>query len=299
MAVTKAKEQEQVETPVTHDLLTSHQPQLSDEVRAKLQVPIPADKQLTVDKGKKKGEFQYADEDYLKSRLSEVDPDWQLAYRVNGSGTAVECTITILGVPRMALAGVDEPSVLKDDNYQVVRVGGKAVLAAPGERGYNDPHLRYSKAQSASFRRACAEHELGAHMWPSKLATAHVEGTSDNSGNQAQSRNTTSNNGSGSQGGKRAPSDKQISLLTGQFEVPAAIANAINAWSRGKTPEGYPISDASEVINALMAERKKDKEGYGRRVWEQVISQHAPYALKALSSTAAGANDDDDDWDAA
>lgn len=275
-------------------------PRLTEEVRAKLRQPIPPEKQLSVFKGKARGTYHYADEDYLKSRLTEVDPDWTLDYHTVGN--IVTCTIGIFGVPRSALAGVEPPPALRDTNGYVVRdANGSAIPTAPGDPGYMEEHTRVSKGQSAAFRRACAEHELGAHMWPSKLATQETEGATEDahSTGKAQFRTSGGNSRSGGSGQPREfrePSEARIKLLV-DMGVPEAVAKLINSESHRdaagkfmKDAKGNPVSDVSETITALFAARGRDKGALARKVWEPIVAENAPYAFASV-----GSQDDDDD----
>lgn len=117
---------------------------LSQEVREKLRQPIPQQYLRTVDKGQR-GSYVYADVDYLESRLEEVDPDYQLDYKVDGD--VMICAIKLLGVLRSSTAGIEAP------------------------RDRAERHTQVTKAEAAAFRRACAKFGLGAELWAKEVQT--------------------------------------------------------------------------------------------------------------------------------
>ena len=300
---------------------------LTPEIRAALRVPIPANKLLTVDKGAR-GVYKYADEDYLKSRLSDVDPDWELHYEASGS--VMTCHITLCGVTRGATAGIDGPTALRHpkghaQQFQVVRTpDGQPILLTVGERGYVDEHLRASKAQSASFRRACAEHELGAELWPSKLQAESETATQEYIDNtpvqraqaqypQSQSARTAAPRAAQAPAPvaagthryaiapQRGPSMQEPASpgqrkFLGDLGVPEYIIDQLNKYG-GKT------SEVGLILEGLKATREQvgqeiyaaNQNKYWREAVEIVCSERAmDHQVNFLGGSSNGSNDDFD-----
>lgn len=248
-------------------------PKLSAEVRAILEAPLdPAF--LRERKGDGGRMYTYADLDYLESRASQVDPDWQNpAFAPLAHG--LSCTICILGVPRSATAGYYVGATYEVwDGYQ------KEMVQKPMTSRV--AHTIVTAAQAAAERRAFAKFGLGAELW-AHHERDYEEDRGTPSGAKAQA--------GGRQRNFRAPTEKRIELLVG-MGVPSLVAQRINSWSSGKDEQGNPISDVGNVINALFKARGRDKGPVDRRVWEEVIALHAPYAL----NTGNQDDDDADEW---
>jgi len=211
--------------------------------------------------------FTYADLDYLERRAQEVDPDYGVHFDASTTNVIV-CSVTIRSVSRSATAGYFLPAEYdvwdsKKDQYVTRKMNAEV------------SHTIVTRAQAAAERRAFAMFGLGAELW----ASEHEVEQPQNSSGKTQP----------SGGGEfRAPTEARINFL-GDLGVPESVAIRINSWSRGKDQDGKPISDVSTVINALLQARGRDKGPVGQRVWEKVVTEHAPYAL------SAGDNFDDED----
>lgn len=252
------------------------QPRLTEEARAALAAPLDP-RFLKTRKGQGGKLFTYCDLDYLERRAGEVDPDWGVHFDAT-TPNVLTCTVTILSIPRSATAGYFLPQ-----KYEVSRWNSDTRKSESTIKDMNpeEAHTRVTRAQAAAERRAFAMFGLGAELW----ASQESEGE-ESPRPAAPSRTGNSNQSSGE---FREPTQARINFL-GDLGVPAGVAKLINSWSNGKDEKGQPVSDVSTVINALLQARGRDKGPVSQRVWERIVSEHAPYALSA----SAGATNDDE-----
>lgn len=260
----------QKESPLT--------PRLTEEVRAALSAPLDP-KFLRQRKGQGGKMFTYADIDYLERRASEVDPDWGAPAGLSMfvvTDYSVVCNITICSVPRSATAGYYIPAEYDVwDNNQKQMVSRKMTAEVA--------HTIVTRAQAAAERRVFAMFELGAELWAHNESEYEADRAAQDNGSKPRGGQTGS-------GGYKEPSPAALKMLT-DLGVPESIARNLNAWGRGKDPNtGYPMSDASEVIDALKKARGGSKGAVDRRTWEPIVSRYVS------TTTTQGSADDDDDW---
>jgi len=228
---------------------------LNAAVRSALRVPIPQNKLLSR-KGPGGTTLTYASTDYLEERLTAVDPDWQVLFTAP-SPNVVICTLTLLGVQRSAVAGYVIP---KEMTYWDAEARATKTRTTKPE----DAHTIVTKAQAASFRRACAMEGLGAELWPDKTREDHEDTPAAQTSKPMQTKAPTyavedasaRTRPKGQSNGKVAPEGRgsgtdedlaklakgsgfatasQLKFLRDAFFVPPAVARELTSGVNGTT----------------------------------------------------------------